>query len=59
MVRYKAFAKELALLIESGELRPGQRLPSLRESSRRRGLSVSTVLKAYHLLELQGLVQAL
>ncbi len=58
MVRYKAFAKELALLIESGELRPGQRLPSLRESSQRRGLSVSTVLKAYHLLEAQGLVQA-
>lgn len=58
MVRYKAFAKELAQLIESGELRPGQRLPSLRESSQRRGLSVSTILKAYHLLEAQGLVQA-
>lgn len=58
MVRYKVVAKELALLIESGELRPGQRLPSLRESSQRRSLSVSTVLKAYHLLEARGLVQA-
>ncbi len=58
MVQYKALADDLVQLIEAGELRPGERLPSLRECSRRRGLSVSTVLKAYHLLEARGFVQA-
>ncbi|ASJ70882.1 PLP-dependent aminotransferase family protein [Granulosicoccus antarcticus] len=58
MVQYKALANELAQLIEAGELRPGERLPSLRDCSRRRALSVSTVLKAYHLLEARGFVQA-
>lgn len=58
MVRYKSIASDIAALIETGELRPGQGLPSLREASVQRSASVSTMLKAYHLLEARGLIQA-
>ena len=58
MTLYKAYADELAALIDSGALAAGQRMPSLREASRHRGVSALTVLKAYHWLEARGLVQA-
>ncbi|MES1146884.1 MAG: winged helix-turn-helix domain-containing protein, partial [Solimonas sp.] len=58
MTLYKAYAAELAALIDSGALAAGQRMPSLREASRHRGVSALTVLKAYHWLEARGLVQA-
>lgn len=45
-------------LIEVGTLRPGDRLPSVRHLSRKRGVSVSTVLRAYRLLEDQRLIEA-
>ena len=44
MTLYKAYADELSALIESGELKPGQRMPSVREASRHRGISTMTVL---------------
>lgn len=58
MSLYKALANDLAHLIQKGELRAGERLPSVRTSSKQRGVSVSTVLQAYHLLESQGYVSA-
>lgn len=58
MSLYKALAHDMAHLIQSGELRAGERLPSVRSSSKQRGVSVSTVVQAYHLLESQGFVQA-
>jgi DNA-binding transcriptional MocR family regulator len=39
-------------------LPPGARLPSVREGARRHGVSASTVVGAYDLLQAQGLVQA-
>jgi DNA-binding transcriptional MocR family regulator len=45
-------------LIETGTLRPGQRIPSVRKLSQQLKVSVSTVLQAYRLLEDQGRIEA-
>ena len=58
MTLYKHYADELASLIADGSLQPGERLPSVREASRRRGYSEMTVLRAYHRLEARGLIAA-
>jgi DNA-binding transcriptional MocR family regulator len=55
---YQQLADELSTQIEAGRLRPGERLPSVRRTSRQRGVSVSTVVQAYQLLEGRGLVEA-
>jgi len=55
---YQQLADELAAQIDAGRLRPGERLPSVRRTSRQRGVSVSTVVQAYQLLEGRGLVEA-
>jgi DNA-binding GntR family transcriptional regulator len=49
--RYQRLADELADAIAAGLLRPGDRLPSVRETCRARGVSPSTVFQAYGLLE--------
>jgi DNA-binding transcriptional MocR family regulator len=54
--RYEALAEEMAGLIRGGVLRPGDRLPSIRQACTSRRLSPSTVFEAYYLLEAQGLV---
>ena len=58
MKRYEALAQEIAESIAQGRLRPGERVPSVREASRSRGVSPSTVFEAYYLLEARGLVRA-
>jgi DNA-binding transcriptional MocR family regulator len=58
MKRYEALAEHVAESIASGQLPPGQRLPSVRETSRSRGVSPSTVFEAYYLLEARGLIEA-
>lgn len=58
MKRYERHADEIAQLIHSGALQPGDRIPSVREASRTRGISPSTVFEAYYLLEAQGLIHA-
>ncbi len=58
MKRYERHADAIAQLIHSGALRPGDRVPSVREASRTRGISPSTVFEAYYLLEAQGLIHA-
>lgn len=55
---YDRLAQTLSQMIEQGVLRPGERLPSVRTLSRRRGVSISTVLQAYRLLEDRGLLEA-
>lgn len=56
--RYERYAQEIATLIGRRALRPGDRLPSVRQASAARGLSPSTVFAAYYLLEARGLVEA-
>ncbi|HEX7749078.1 MAG TPA: PLP-dependent aminotransferase family protein [Bordetella sp.] len=58
MKRYEALAQEIAESIAHGRLRPGERVPSVREASRSRGVSPSTVFEAYYLLEARGLIEA-
>ena len=56
--RYEMLAQEMAQLIDSGVLRPGDRLPSVRATCSSHCLSPATVLQAYYLLERQGLLEA-
>jgi len=56
--RYAAVAQQLLAQITSGALRPGDRLPSVRELARQTGRSVTTVLRAYEHLEALGTISA-
>ena len=56
--RYEELAGELEAQIEAGTFGPGERLPSVRQLRSRTGLSVTTILEAYHLLEDRGWVAA-
>ncbi len=58
MKRYEKVADEIAELIRSSVLIPGERIPSVRHASRTFGVSPSTVFQAYYLLEDRGLIQA-
>lgn len=55
---YEDVAGRVCRLIESGTLRPGQRIPSVRRLSQQFDVSVSTVLQAYRLLEDRGHISA-
>lgn len=54
---YEEVATDIARLIESGVLRPGDRIPSVRSTCRERGVSPSTVLEAYRRLQDRGLIE--
>ena len=58
MKRYEALAHDLAQAIAAGRLRPGERIASVRQTSRSRGVSASTVFQAFYLLEARGLIEA-
>lgn len=58
MKRYEKLAEEIAQLIRSGVLTPGEKAPSVRQASRTYGISPSTVFQAYYLLESRGLLRA-
>lgn len=58
MKRYEALAGEIARSIQTGLFKPGERLPSVRNTSAARKLSPSTVFQAYYLLEARGLVES-
>ena len=58
MKRYQALAEDIARSIRAGVLKPGDRLPSVRQASAARKLSPATVFQAYYLLEARGLVQS-
>jgi len=58
LFRYEAVERHILSLIEAGELRPGERIPSLRVLGSRFGVSVSTVNQAYVSLEGQGVIEA-
>ena len=58
MTRYHDLAEQTAGLIADGVLRPGDRLPSVRQSCRIHGIAPITVTQAYHLLESRGLIEA-
>jgi DNA-binding transcriptional MocR family regulator len=55
---YEQIVSDLTLLVRSGTLRPGDRLPSVRRMSTQRGVSIPTVLQAYRLLEARRIIIA-
>jgi DNA-binding transcriptional MocR family regulator len=57
MKLYQQLANDLTCLIREGALKPGDRVPSVRETSRERGMSPATVIHAYELLEGQGFIE--
>src|SRR5471032_2964461 len=58
MKRYESLARNISDSILTGVLKFGDQLPSVRQASSSRGVSASTVFKAYYLLEAQGLIAA-
>jgi GntR family transcriptional regulator len=54
---YHQLSEALRYRIATGEARPGERLPSVREGARRWGVNLHTVRRAYHVLEQAGLVR--
>lgn len=58
LMRYQQLAEEMSEAIQNGLLRPGERLPSVRQTCLRQGMSPSTVFQAYGLLETRGLIEA-
>lgn len=58
MARYQDIALELGQAVRSLVYRPGERFPSVRESSRAYGVAVGTMLRAYEALETSGLIEA-
>lgn len=55
---YLQIAESLATPIRAGTLARGERIPSVRELARQRGVSQSTVVQAYRLLEDSRLIEA-
>ena len=55
---YRLLADTLISLIEKETYRVGERIPSVRQMSKQQGISISTVLQAYLLLENQGWIEA-
>lgn len=55
---YEQVVDRIAALINRGTLRPGERVPSVRRLSSQLGVSISTVLQAYFVLEDRGLIEA-
>src|ERR1700719_2430663 len=58
MKLYHVVARELERMIRGGTLHVGDKLPSVRMLCHARAVSASTVLRAYSMLELAGLIQA-
>src|SRR5205809_2984864 len=56
--RYEATARFITDLVDNGTLIPGARVPSLRQITQQRGVSLSTALHAYRALEDRGVLQA-
>jgi DNA-binding transcriptional MocR family regulator len=55
---YEQVADKVARLIQQGTLQTGDRIPSVRQLRSQLGVSMTTVLEAYRLLESEGLVEA-
>jgi DNA-binding transcriptional MocR family regulator len=55
---YERFAQDLEDQVRSGTFPAGSKIPSIRESSAQHGISFSTVLQAYQLLENRGIIEA-
>lgn len=55
---YAQIAQGIEELVEAGTLRPGDRIPSIRQLSRQHKVSAPTVLQAYTVLENRRIIEA-
>lgn len=55
---YEQVADNIVRQIHRGTFKPGERIPSVRMMTEKLGLSLSTVLEAYHRLEDRGILEA-
>ncbi len=55
---YEKVADDIVAMIEAGSFRLGDRIPSVRELSRKQGVSITTVMQAYRSLEDKGWIEA-
>jgi DNA-binding transcriptional MocR family regulator len=55
---YRALADRVAEQIANGTWRPGERVPSVRELARERGVAINTAIGAYQALEGRGLIES-
>ena len=55
---HRQIADQAHFQINTGRLRPGQKLPSLRALAREHGLAVNTIAKAFRALEAKGVLEA-
>ena len=55
---YETLAAEIEGQVARGVLLEGEKLPSVRQASQQRSLSISTVLRAYSLLESRGVIES-
>lgn len=55
---YESIAQDIARLVRDGVLRPGERVPSVRQLSAQKRVSITTVLQAYAVLEDNGTIEA-
>jgi DNA-binding transcriptional MocR family regulator len=58
MKRYRVLADELAESIRAGTLRPGERMPSVRQLIREHSVSPATAMRAYEALEMSGFAES-
>ena len=56
-LEYERVAQIIERQIESGALQPHERAPSLRRMSHHAGVSIGTVVRAYEVLEVRGLLE--
>lgn len=56
---FQQIVDRLHFMINTGELKPGERLPSIRTLAADNGLAVNTVAKALRQLEFRGLIEAI
>ena len=57
MKLYEELAAHVSALIDEGTLRPGERVPSVRQLVRERRVSPATAMRAYQFLEARGLIE--
>lgn len=55
---YESIAQDIAHLVSEGILRSGERVPSVRQLSAQKRVSITTVLQAYAVLEDRGMIEA-
>ncbi|MFL6672597.1 MAG: PLP-dependent aminotransferase family protein [Massilia sp.] len=58
MKLYETLAAEIETAIANGVLLEGEKIPSVRQTSQHHNLSITTVLRAYVLLESRGMIES-